>query len=289
MDERLLAQLARRLQHEPVVVASVIETSGATPRKRGARMLITAGDIAFSIGGGLAEARTIDAARRLLGASAPATASLAIDLGGGAQAAGVCGGRMQLALRRWEGETDRMAAEHAAGELAQGRVAVLAAAYGDLPLLPNPRLLIVGAGHCGAALCEAARHLDFDIAVFDTRAECFTDGAFAGAAVYRGDYIQLTRALDTPRPVYAVLLNRDFAADIASLRVLCQRPPAFLGMMGSHRRIRQVLSALPEQAAVLARVQAPVGLEIAAETPQEIAISILAQLVRVRRNIGPAS
>ena len=85
-----------------------------------------------------------------------------------------------------------------------------------------------------------------------------------------------------------MLLNRDFAADIASLHELCRRPPAFLGMMGSRRRIREVLDALPEHADALARLQAPVGLDIAAETPQEIAVSILAQLVQVRRGTGSA-
>ena len=86
MDERLYAQLAARLAHEAVVVATVVETAGATPRKRGARMLVGADTTAFSIGGGLAEARTIAAARALLG-HADATAALVIDLGGGPGAA----------------------------------------------------------------------------------------------------------------------------------------------------------------------------------------------------------
>jgi xanthine dehydrogenase accessory factor len=287
MDERLFAQLAQRLRHEPVVVVTVVETLGATPRKHGARMLVGEHDTAFSIGGGLAEARTIVAARALLATGSSTAEDFAIDLGGGAGAAGICGGRMQLALRRWSGAADRATAENAAAKLAVGHRVALAAPDDAVPLLPNPRLLVVGAGHCGAALCEAARLLDFDIAVFDTRADCFAGDAFAGASTHHGDYAQLGVALDTPREVYAVLLNRDFAADIASLRELCRRPPAFLGMMGSRRRIREVLDALPDQADALARLQAPVGLDIAAETPQEIAVSILAQLVQIRRGAAP--
>lgn len=284
MDERLYAQLAQRLLREPVVVVTVVETFGATPRKRGARMLVSAHDTAFSIGGGLAEARTIAAARALLDATGDATAALTIDLGGGPGAAGICGGRMQLHLRRWAGDADRAVADDAAARLAAGYDVTPGDAYDAAPLLPNPRLLIVGAGHCGVALCEAARLLDFDIAVFDTRADCFDGEAFAGATTHHGDYARLAHALDTPRAVYAVLLNRDFGADIASLRELCRRPPAFIGMMGSRRRIRQVLDALPEHADTLAHLHAPIGLDIAAETPQEIAISILAQLVREKRN-----
>lgn len=286
MDERLFAELARRLRDEAVVVASVVETLGATPRKRGARMLVCANTTAASIGGGLAEARTIAAARAVLAAPQGEAVALDIDLGGGAGAAGICGGRMRLELRRWAGATDLARAGEAAAQLAAGLRVELPPPDTALPLLPNPRLLIVGAGHCGAALCEAARLLDFDIAVFDTRADCVADDAFAGAQVYSGSYGELTHALDTPRDVYAVLLNRDFGADIASLRELCARPPAFLGMMGSGRRIRQVIEALPQHADALLRLQAPIGLDIAAETPQEIAISILAQLVQVRRGRG---
>lgn len=283
MDERLFEQLAQLLPHEPVVVVTVVETTGATPRKRGARMLVSGHDTAFSIGGGLAEARTIAAARATLAAATSAPEHLTIDLGGGADAAGICGGRMQLALRRWSGTEDCARATTAAAELAAGHRWKLPPPDDVVPLVPNPRLLVIGAGHCGAALCEAARLLDFDIAVFDTRSDCLAAGAFSGALAHHGDYAQLAVALDTPREVYAVLLNRDFAADIASLRELCRRPPAFIGMMGSRRRIRQVVDALPEHADALERLQAPVGINIAAETPQEIAISILAQLVRVRR------
>jgi xanthine dehydrogenase accessory factor len=283
MDERLFAELAARLHHEAVVVASVIGTLGATPRKRGARMLVCTDATAASIGGGLAEARTIAAARALLAAPHDEAVALDIDLGGGVGAAGICGGRMRLELRRWAGVADLARAEDAAAQLAAGLRVALPPPDAALPLLPNPRLLIIGAGHCGAALCEAARLLDFDIAVFDTREDCLADAAFAGARVYGGNYAELAHALDTPRAVYAVLLNRDFGADIASLRELCARPPAFLGMMGSSRRIRQVIEALPEHADALRRLQAPIGLDIAAETPQEIAVSILAQLVQVRR------
>uniref|UniRef100_UPI0021475E41 XdhC family protein n=1 Tax=Tahibacter caeni TaxID=1453545 RepID=UPI0021475E41 len=95
MDEALFAQLAARLAREAVVVASVVETVGATPRKRGARMLVGADTTAFSIGGGLAEARAIGAARALL-AGGDAAATIEIDLGGGPGAAGICGGRMRL-------------------------------------------------------------------------------------------------------------------------------------------------------------------------------------------------
>jgi xanthine dehydrogenase accessory factor len=288
-DERLFAQLAATLDREAVVVASVLHTRGATPRKRGARMLIAAEHCAFSVGGGMAEARVIDAARRLL-ASANRHATVTIDLSGGAGSAGVCGGEMTLSLRNWRGEDDALRARSIAAALHAGAGVTLNG--DDLgrddacdSARPNARLLIVGGGHCGLALCQLARHLDYDLWLFDDRAEGAAAEPLADATWLYGDYHQLGNALDTEREVHAVLLNRDFHADIAALRVLATRPPAFISMMGSRRRINQVRDALPDLADVLAHLTAPAGLDIGAQTPHEIAVSILAQVIRDRYRV----
>jgi xanthine dehydrogenase accessory factor len=284
MDEALFARLALALRAETVVLADVMQTQGATPRKRGSRMLIGADWTAFSIGGGLAEARVIAAAHALLATHERVETALEIDLGGGAGAAGICGGRMQLLLRRWSGAADLALAQDLAAQLAGGHAVVLPACalQPAQTLQPDARLLIIGAGHCGLALYELARQLDFNIAVYDNRAEGYAADAFAEAETRSGDAAQLQALLDTGREVYAVLLNRDFNADIAALDLLCRHPPRFIGMMGSPRRIRQVTQALPQHAAVLAQLHAPVGLAIGAQTPQEIAVSILAQLIQQR-------
>lgn len=290
MDERLFAQLAAHLRAQAVVLASVLDTRGATPRKRGSRMLITRDATEFSIGGGVAESRVIDAARGLLRDEANA-GELKVDLSGRAGAAGVCGGTMRLSLRRWAGAADAARAEAIAGALAAGTRVVLdandlgASAGTDEVLEPDPRLLIVGAGHCGQALCELARHLAFDVWVFDERENALDGADYPGATRRSGDYASLAEACSTERGVFAVLLNRDFPSDVATLHQLAGRPLAFLGMMGSRKRIGEVLAALaPEvRAAIEPRLQAPVGLDIGAHTPHEIAISILAQLVQARR------
>lgn len=287
MDERVFSSLARWLTNEAVVLASVAATLGASPRKRGSRMLITRGAIEGSVGGGLAEARVIERAREMH-ATKTDSAMLAIDLGGGANADGICGGRMQIALRRWKQGADRELAERIANELSAGRQVPLSAAVlgGDVEpqrATPDVRLLIVGAGHCGAALCELARSLDFDVHVFDSRAEYLQAAAFSHATLHCGDIGLLTKVIDAEREVQAVLLNRNFDADVATLRVLCQKPPRFLGMLGSQRRIAEVRRALPDLHEALRDLVAPIGLDIRAETPHEIAISILAQLIERRR------
>jgi xanthine dehydrogenase accessory factor len=237
----------------------VVETRGAVPRERGAKMLIGADWTQFSVGGGAAEARVILAAR----AMREDRDEVALDLSGGAGAQGVCGGSMRVALERW---TDVARARAIAAELAAGRRVEA--------LEPNVRLLIVGGGHCGAALSELARFLDFHLVVYDPRPE------LSAAAT-------LAEALETPRRVYSVLLNRDYEADVAALRVLATRPPRFTGMMGSRRRIATVRAALPEHSGWIETIVAPVGIELDAQTPHEIAVSILAQLIEFRRRDAP--
>lgn len=290
MDERLFARLAARLAQAPVVLATVVGTRGATPRKAGSRMLVGAHDSEGSVGGGAAEACVLDAARELL-ARGEATRALAIDLTGRPGALGVCGGTMQVALRRWAGEDDRAYAADIAAQLAAGRPVWAGedelgpGAEGEA-LQPDPRLLIVGAGHCGAALHDLARYLDYDLWLFDPRAELLDPAQLPHATLRSGPFAALAEAFDSGRAVHAVLLNRDYPSDVATLRVLAGRPLAFLGMMGSRRRIGEVLAALtPVQREALAALQAPVGLPLGAQTPHEIAVSILAQLIEHRYRV----
>jgi len=162
VDEALFTRLAQRMDEgAAVVLASVIQTRGATPRKPGARMLVEADRIEFSVGGGAMEARVIAAARALL-ERADQNAELAIDLTGRPGSAGICGGSMRIALRRWQGVDDRTLARAIAGALAAGETLELPGealgAQDAAPqrLRPRARLLILGAGHCGRALAELA-------------------------------------------------------------------------------------------------------------------------------------
>jgi xanthine dehydrogenase accessory factor len=289
-SERIFLRLSTLLSTQSVVLASVLTTRGAVPRLSGSKMLITATNTEFSIGGGLAESRVIEQARNLI-ANNLTQAQLNIDLSGKANAAGVCGGSMHIALRLWYGEDDLKRACSFAKELSSGRSVILEES--DLgctsfneEIKPNPRLLIIGAGHCGLALYELASFLEFDIWIFDQRAHCFAGDSFAHATCLSGDYANLGSAFKTQRDMYVVLLNRDFHADVESLKQLSSSESiAFLGMMGSRKRITQVFNALPHRQTQLTSITAPVGIEIQAQTPHEIAVSVLAQLIQHRANI----
>ena len=288
MDEHLFGRLASLLETQSVVLASVVSTQGATPRKRSSRMLISANMIEGSVGGGMAEARVIEQARQLIDAGT-AAATIDIELDGRPGSAGVCGGRMTIGLRRWAGALDRARAEEIALALASGMRVELDAGdlgkqgIGDVAV-PDVRLLIFGGGHCGAALCELSASLAFERHVIDVRSECLGAAAFSGATTHASEADALDGLLATGRDVQAVLVNRDFQADVAALEMLCQHPPRFLGMLGSRRRITEVLASLPQHRDALRDLIAPVGIDIGAETPHEIAVSILAQLIEQRRH-----
>lgn len=294
MDEALFARLADRLADgRGVALASVVAARGATPRKPGARMLIEADRIAFSVGGGAMEARVIETARALL-AAAGGCKTLEIALTGQPGSAGICGGTMRVAVRVWQGVDDAARAQAIASALAEGEATELSGAgMGDRDaaaqvLHPRPRLLIAGAGHCGHALAQLAGLVDFEVWLADSRPECFPPDRDITATCIDATSGSLRRAANTARDLYIVLLSRDYPTDVAALDALVGSRCAFLGMMGSRRRVAQVRRALPAHAAWLEGMQAPVGLPIGDETPHEIAVGILAQLI-ARRSARRAS
>ncbi len=154
-------------------------------------------------------------------------------------------------------------------------------------IMPSDRLLIVGGGHCGRALARAASLLDFSVVVADDRAEFarVEDFPFAnvkGVLHLPADFAGLPEADER---TFVVLVSKGFVTDEAALRRVLDSPAAYIGMIGSRRKREVVFDRLradgiaPEK---LARVHAPIGLEIGAETPAEIAVSILAEIIQVR-------
>ncbi len=163
-----------------------------------------------------------------------------------------------------------------------------------IPSLPRVRLLIVGAGHVGQGVASLAAQADFDVWVVDDRQQYASPERFPDA--HRrivGPIDEVLPALGpeiTPR-TYALIVTRGHGHDQEALYHLAPTRAAYVGLIGSRRKIRLIFESLREQGiaeADLARVAAPVGIDIGSQTVPEIAISIVAELI-ARRNIGPGA
>lgn len=150
-----------------------------------------------------------------------------------------------------------------------------------------PRLIIAGAGHIAQPLAEIAALAGFQVTVVDDRAEYASARRFPHAAeLLIGPYQKLMHSLPIDEDTYVVLVTRGHVHDRACLEVVIRTPAAYIGMIGSKRRVRTVLDRLAEDgvgAETLERVHAPIGLDIGAETPAEIAVAIMAEMIKVRR------
>jgi len=156
------------------------------------------------------------------------------------------------------------------------------------PFTPSPVLLIAGAGHVGQALAHAADAAGFDVAVLDDRAEYLRPGLFPpGTRLLQGDVVDQLRAFPLDHHAYVVLVTRGHRHDAEALEACIHRPAAYIGMIGSRRKIALIRKDFIENelatAAQFDRVYAPIGLDIGAVTVPEIAVSIVAQLIAVRR------
>jgi xanthine dehydrogenase accessory factor len=159
-----------------------------------------------------------------------------------------------------------------------------------LPTLPRIRLVIVGAGHVGQGVAGLAAQADFDVWVVDDRQQYASADRFPGAQrLIVGPLDEVLTGLEITPQTYALIVTRGHGHDQEALYHLAPTPAAYVGLIGSRRKIRLIFDSLREQGiaeADLARVAAPVGLDIGSQTIPEIAISIVAELI-ARRNLGP--
>ncbi len=155
-----------------------------------------------------------------------------------------------------------------------------------LPILPRCELLIVGGGHVGKAVAQLAEIVDFDVTVVDDRAEAVNEARFPTAMRrLSGELRDLLPSINLRDGAYGLVVTRGHQHDELALYHLIQRPFAYLGMIGSQRKVRMIYDDLREKGISqeqLDQVHAPVGLDIGSRTVEEIAVSIVAQLIAHR-------
>ncbi|MEX0793184.1 MAG: XdhC family protein [Pirellulaceae bacterium] len=166
----------------------------------------------------------------------------------------------------------------------------LAGGFAYLPILPRCRLVIVGGGHIGKAVAELAAQADFNVTVVDDREEVVSEERFPTASQrISGEIGEVLSELKTDRSTFGLIVTRGHQHDELALYHLIQKELAFLGMIGSKRKIKLIFDDLEEKGIApekLRQVFAPVGLDIGSQTVMEIAISITAQLIAQRNQPG---
>jgi xanthine dehydrogenase accessory factor len=249
----LYTQLAALVaEGRPFVLATVIESSGSTPQKPGSKLVVLGdGSLRGTVGGGAIEHQIIQASLELLRApegTRVIETHLTHELGM------CCGGRMKVFLEK-----------HGA----------------------PPRLTVFGAGHVAKELAALAHHVGFRVTVVDARPEWASRERFPGCEVLVKDPADHARALAGGPECYFCVTTHDHPLDQAVVEALVTRPSAYLGVIGSRRkaeRFRMRLRAAGVDEAAVERLRSPMGVDIGALTPEEIAVSIVGELIRVRRH-----
>ncbi len=256
MSETLKEALERISKGETVALATIVETKGSTPREVGAKMLVGKdGLIVGTIGGGITEAKVIEEVKQSLkeGKGKLITYHLtkeqaALDEGA------ICGGDMKVFI--------------------------------DV-LQPKEEVLIFGAGHIAVCVSRLAKMVGFKVTVVDSRKEFANQDRFPDADEIIAEDTEkaLTHLKITPS-TYIIVLTRGHLKDEEVLGSVIKSGAAYIGMIGSRKKNSTVFQHLEEQgisAQELKEVHAPIGVDIGAQTPEEIAVSIMAEIIQVRK------
>jgi xanthine dehydrogenase accessory factor len=233
---------------------TIVRASGSTPQRTGAKMLVYAdGRTVGTIGGGCYESDALGRAREAIATGKPALVKYDLNDDFVEESGLICGGQMEV--------------------------------YID-PITPAPALYIIGAGHVGFHLARAASDAGFRVHVVDDREKFANRERFPAADTVSVDDIGgWLHRTDLPPTAYVVIVTRGHTHDFDALRALGARDLKYLGLIGSRAKVARLYAAMEAEGMpqeCLERVHAPIGLDIGAVTPAEIAIAILAELIAVR-------
>jgi xanthine dehydrogenase accessory factor len=284
--------LAIRAAGRSCFACLVVHSRGSTPQTAGALMVVDDALNTFgTIGGGCVEAEVRRRAFELMSRGQTGLLRFKLDHDYGWDDGLICGGTLEIAvaalpaddvlrsvLRRMERRTPT--ALDFVVDTDHGP-----AAY-TLNIPARERLLIAGAGHVGQALARMALNLEFDVAVYDDRADLMERFVPAGAVRIAGEIAENLRAAQIDDQTYCVIVTRGHRHDEQALHAVIGRGARYVGMIGSRRKVKLIFDDLREMGAsdqALLEVHAPIGLAIGAVSVEEIALSIAAQLVEVRR------
>jgi xanthine dehydrogenase accessory factor len=241
-------------------LATIVHTNGSIPSYESSRMLVRDdGSIAGTIGGGCVEAEVWAAAREVMEKESPRKMVFNLNNEASYDNGLICGGTLEVFVE---------------------------------PILPQPMLYLFGGGHVSMAVAKAASAVGFGVAVVDDRESFANAERFPMAHEIYTSYEDAFEKVRPNAASYLVIVTRGHKEDMRVLGWAVRTEARYLGMIGSKRKVLSVYKALeqdgykPEE---FEHIYAPMGLEIGALSPDEIAVSIVAELVAVRRNSAMAA
>ncbi|EEG77314.1 XdhC family protein [Dethiobacter alkaliphilus] len=350
MDEQLIRALKKICTgEEPAALVTIINVRGSTPRKPGAKMLVTRdGQIFGTVGGGCGEAEVRRQALLALDNLQPARYTVNMTQETAAEEGMVCGGVMEVLIEILPPGDNRekalmlnylLALEHnrqpvlvtvletkdkqvkvcgksskaqdeTATFYAENECALLIKTIhdklskpeqplltqeGSLQIFAEPaakqlELIILGGGHIALPLSKMAKELGYHVTVVDDRPAFANTHRFGHVErVICADFVPALDSITTWENTYIVIVTRGHRHDKLCLKAVAEKPAAYVGMIGSRRRVKTVLQELIDEGVAekaVEKVHSPIGLDIGAQTPAEIAVSILAEIVCAHRKRG---
>jgi xanthine dehydrogenase accessory factor len=236
-------------------LATIVHTNGSIPSYESSRMLVREdGSIAGTIGGGCVEADVWAAAREVMQVEQPRKMTFNLNHQAEYDAGLICGGTLEIFVE---------------------------------PILPQPMLYIFGGGHISSAVARVAHSAGFSVGIADDRSAFANAERFPMAAEIHTTYEDAYEKIKPNASSYLLIVTRGHKDDMRVLAWAVRTAARYIGMIGSKRKVISVYQALEREgfsAEEFERVHAPVGLDIGALSPEEIAVSIAAELIAVRRN-----
>jgi xanthine dehydrogenase accessory factor len=239
--------------NKPAALCIVISTKGSSPRKAGSKMIVFEdGSITGTIGGGSIEKEVIEEARKVIISKNPFSKEYMLKNDVGM----LCGGSMEVYIE---------------------------------PVERQQKLLVFGAGHIARTLVKFATELGFSITIVDERPGILDDPAFENCMKLNIIHNDAIEKIEFDSNTYIVIITHKHIHDAEILKLVCKKKNAYLGMIGSKPKVAEIKKEFIKEKILTAEqfdlIDSPIGIKLAANTPQEIAVCIIAKLIDVRNKI----
>ncbi len=238
--------------NKPAALCIVISTQGSSPRKAGSKMIVFEdGSIIGTIGGGSIENEVIEEAQKVIKLKTPFSREYKLKNDVGM----LCGGSMEVYIE---------------------------------PISKQQKLIVFGAGHICRTLAKFSIELGFKVALVDERPGIMNDAAFEYCEKYNKNYNEAIEEIEFDDNSYIVIVTHKHMHDADVLKLVCKKKYAYLGMIGSKVKVAEVKKQFINEKILTEeqfnKIDTPIGIKLAANTPQEIAVCIIAKLIDVRNS-----